>query len=924
MSKFFAGQRVQYLSQSANGAWLNTTVEQARPSGEIQVACKPGHWLSLSEQQQKVRATATEEEPPLPPPGEPPPPGCDSLGGPPAWSADKAYRLGSKGEEARFGEQSIKKYLLDFNSARVAVDALNAGKVSCPEGFCIVYSESSKAYFILYREGCQKKAADKLRHLSQAASGGTEKAELGGAVANPGQARQEIRAAGQASAALAIDEPSDDTLPSIKALQDTKADPREAFQELRAWVKDKQRQGPTALAAAGQALSAAHRRSILCFLSGVPARKTIFASTAREVLGQLLELQDWRDKAVDEDDARRLLAASRETSETDRGMPPPPPAPGPYPATVQADGRRPCTRPDVAKADRPEKNPTPADSDAPPPPPPPVPAFFTATTKFEAPVQAEDLIGLLEGMPPAEAFKEGSRHDPGDTFKDFRRWAKRLPVWDLEAAGHELPVEVRRDIFSFLARICARQIYKSQGRELLSMLLPLESWVGGGAADPAELQRSLDQGGGKAHDSPKAKARPPTAQPEKARAASPQQAPKTPAERLAGWLDKVPNHQPASEESRAPWVPAESPKVGRGLRVQVENSLKGAPPLASGQDLVELYRKSGLGGGASLSVQASDERVIKLLLILAQQRAKDLFVDALRELSGRAKVHLPHLHIDLQRRQVFEMPGHIQGAVERKIRSQEKWTSMEKAYVLGARHEQTIRYAIAYALARAKATGRANAVWMSLGMDTGAQGHANALCCQCMDGKGAMKVFLYDPNYSKEQEHWVHAKKAVNDALPGVRKLLEGTGISIMGQAELFGHGLQTALGTTTRHQGWFSSTVYTRHEGYPICGGVVYLLAVVWMSVGVGSAPSDVVEVEAALADVVSEPAGKALLQARVAALLKDLIRRHAPDGRAPFEVSMCSRFNADKQEWPQEVVTSGGHIKLILASQTPYTYKW
>lgn len=907
MSKFVAGQRVQYLSQSANGAWLNTKVEQARPSGEIQIACKPGYWLSPSEQREKVRATATEDQEQLPA-------GCDSL----AWSADKAYRLGSKGEEARFGGESIKKYLLDFTSVRVAVDALNAGKVSFPEGFCIVYSESSKAYFILYREGCQKEASDKLRQLSQGASGGTEKAEVGAAASIPVQARQEIKAAGQASEALTIDEPSDDNLPSIKVLQDTEADPREAFQELRAWVKDKQRQSPTALAAAGRSLTTAHRRTILCFLSGVPARKTIFASTAREVLGQLLELQDWREKAVDDDDVRRLLAASRQTSETDKSGPPPPPAPGASPAAAQADEPRPCTRP--------ENNPTPDESDAPPPPPPPVPVFFTATTKFEAPVQAEDLKGLLEGMPPGEAFKESSRHDPGDTFKDFRRWAKRLPVWDLEAAGHELPVEVRRDIFGFLARICDRQIYKSQGRELLSMLLPLESWIGGGAANQAELQRCLDEGGGKkAHESPKAKASPPTTQPKKVRAASPQQAPKkTPADRLAGWLDKVPNGRSASEDSRAPWVPAESPTVGRGLRVQVDNFLKGAPPLASGQELVELYRKSGLGGGASLSAQASDERAIKLLLILAQQRAKDLFVDALREISGRAKVHLPHLHIDLQRRHVFEMPGHVQGAVERKIRSQEKWTSMEKAYVLGARHEHTIRYTIAYALARAKATGRANAVWMSLGMNTGAQGHANALCCQCVDGKGAMKVFLYDPNYSKDQEHWVHAKKAVNDALPSVRKLLEGTGISIMGQAELFGHGLQTALGTTTRHQGWFSSTVYTRHEGYPICGGVVYLLAVVWMSVGVGSALSDVVEVEAALADVVSEPAGKALVQARVAALLQDLIRRHAPNGRVPFEVSMCSRFNADKKEWPQEVVTNGGHIKMTFASQAPYTYKW
>merc|ERR1712232_484669 len=133
---------------------------------------------------------------------------------------------------------------------------------------------------------------------------------------------------------------------------------------------------------------------------------------------------------------------------------------------------------------------------------------------------------------------------------------------------------------------------------------------------------------------------------------------------------------------------------------------------------------------------------------------------------GGASVYFPHLYIDLQRRKHLPIPGPVQSSVEEKIRSLQRWTAMEKAQVLGARHEQTIRYVLAYALAQAKLKKYTGGVWIPLGMNTGAQGHANAVCLQAVDGRGSMKVLVYDPNYKAGQDYWVHAKKAVDDALP--------------------------------------------------------------------------------------------------------------------------------------------------------------
>jgi len=314
-----------------------------------------------------------------------------------------------------------------------------------------------------------------------------------------------------------------------------------------------------------------------------------------------------------------------------------------------------------------------------------------------------------------------------------------------------------------------------------------------------------------------------------------------------------------------------------------------------------------------------------LLMAATSQRLRDLYIDDLQRLAGgRSRVHFPHLYINLQKRSAYCLPDGVCAAIEAKIRRRERWTCIEKGWVLGARHEQTIRLILAYALSRAYAEKRTGGVWINLGMNTGAQGHANSVCLQTA-ADGTAKAFLYDPNYAPKQEHWVHAQKAINDALPGVRRLLHGTGIPAPERAELFGNGLQTSLGTTERHQGWFSSKITITHRGFPICGSVVHLLASVWCAASGGAATDSLVDVEAALADIVaSGPEGKALVQRRIASLLEDLGKRFGDRGEEPFAQTMPRRLDRDKREWPSEVVAGGGSITMTGAGGRTCTYAW
>merc|ERR1719158_1460273 len=67
------------------------------------------------------------------------------------WSVNHTFRVCSEGEESMFIGQAR---LLDrnaFTSVSMAVEHLNFGTLSCPEGFCVVFSLSSRAYYLLFR-----------------------------------------------------------------------------------------------------------------------------------------------------------------------------------------------------------------------------------------------------------------------------------------------------------------------------------------------------------------------------------------------------------------------------------------------------------------------------------------------------------------------------------------------------------------------------------------------------------------------------------------------------------------------------------------------------------------------------------------------------------------------------------------------------
>lgn len=68
-----------------------------------------------------------------------------------SWSLTQTFVMCLEGEEDKFAGQVR---LLDKNlvsSVSSAVEKLNACEIQCPEGFCIVFSASSRAYFLLYR-----------------------------------------------------------------------------------------------------------------------------------------------------------------------------------------------------------------------------------------------------------------------------------------------------------------------------------------------------------------------------------------------------------------------------------------------------------------------------------------------------------------------------------------------------------------------------------------------------------------------------------------------------------------------------------------------------------------------------------------------------------------------------------------------------
>lgn len=721
-------------------------------------------------------------------------------------------------------------------------------------------------------------------------------------------------------------------LPSKELLQNRSADEREVFLEIRSWVKARQHD-LVALAAEAKRLDSEHRKCLFDFLTTLPERKPIFHSNAREILSILSSQPEWRSGgAVDDAVLAAALAAPRRGSAGSRA------------GSVPADRRRGSK--DVPSSHDQAASVGPAASTAPPTDSPSPAAASLPSDPDPEPEPDDDppAVKPLEGFPPSDAFLEGSKHDAGDTFKDLRKWARKLAVWDLAEAGRLISANVRRDVFRFLTRICARKIYSRVGKETLSMLLSVQDWVQGDGVIDAELEGDLDrtmaQRPSPRPDGPPADREPGavlTPLPPQPAAPKPGDgggpaAPQGGAPRPGVGAQRLSVPTPAAPPNPLPPAPAlvgprdrpgpRAAAVPAGLRARVEAALRsGGTAISDGEELVRLYQESGLGGEASLKGKARDAELLRLLLVVATQRMRDFYIDDLRRAPGGRTVHFPHLHIDLQRRNTSTMPDSMRSIIEGKIRRLERWTAEEKAHVLSTKHEFTLRYVLAYSLARAKASNRSGAIWIPLGMSTGSTGHANAVCLLAgKDGEPA-KALVYDPNFAPNQEHWVHAQKAINDALPKVRKLLDGTGVVVPDRAELFGNGLQTSLGTVAQQKAWFSSTVYTTRRGYPICGSVVHLVATMWVSTGARSP----VEVEAALSEIVSSgPDGKALVQRRIAGMLKGFDSRLSDNGEEPFAKGLTRRVDADRAQWSKEAFTGNGSFTVSDGKGRSCTYSW
>lgn len=80
----------------------------------------------------------------------------------PLWSAQRCLHLCGKDDEANFMSKVRCSGSIHISfSLRTAVDSLNQGSLPCPEGFCIIYTTSSPAYCLLYRQGMRAAALDR-------------------------------------------------------------------------------------------------------------------------------------------------------------------------------------------------------------------------------------------------------------------------------------------------------------------------------------------------------------------------------------------------------------------------------------------------------------------------------------------------------------------------------------------------------------------------------------------------------------------------------------------------------------------------------------------------------------------------------------------------------------------------------------------
>jgi len=214
MPDYKQNEQVQYYSATYK-QFIDCVVEHVDDAtGDVELSCKRGYWMPVEEQRQRLRlpSEAFEQEAleaelqrpieqlsaspvrqrrsqdgPMPrqhttPRGEPPqsqqpasvvapiahqdaPPAVVAVSSG-TWSLDQLHLLdpNTEKEQLRGHLQVVDADVVC--SLKQAVKMLNEGQISCKDGFCVVWSASSKLYAVLYKSGRKESAFARLEGVA--------------------------------------------------------------------------------------------------------------------------------------------------------------------------------------------------------------------------------------------------------------------------------------------------------------------------------------------------------------------------------------------------------------------------------------------------------------------------------------------------------------------------------------------------------------------------------------------------------------------------------------------------------------------------------------------------------------------------------------------------------------------------------------
>mmetsp|Transcript_86093 Transcript_86093/g.180052 ORF Transcript_86093/g.180052 Transcript_86093/m.180052 type:complete len:261 (-) Transcript_86093:253-1035(-) len=156
-----------YQDPEGRSYYANAITGESSYDPPTQAAPLPPGWEARSTDDGKVfyanlSTGETSWDPPVSAPPAPlPDPNASSapgpLGGLPVWAEACAYQLGGEGSEHTW-EGNVPVLPRDHTSVRTVIEALNNGSLVISEGYCIVYSASRQAYFLLWREDKEQEA----------------------------------------------------------------------------------------------------------------------------------------------------------------------------------------------------------------------------------------------------------------------------------------------------------------------------------------------------------------------------------------------------------------------------------------------------------------------------------------------------------------------------------------------------------------------------------------------------------------------------------------------------------------------------------------------------------------------------------------------------------------------------------------------